>query len=248
MCMNYRLRSVARKLLSSVIQSLRVLNCNVDATSCNKSYIYLGINTEEVDVTVGPSYQDTGKPGPGSMPLQVNFSPGTEASRALAARHASGASQIFNLYMGQQTEIYDATSTGVAIAKIVIETSAEKTLGTLTGGVPPWGTATDYGSLAVGHVVEVATALWRVDGVEDDNYSQATKLRLSPVDGAADVGTAADYRIFNPVEVIENWLGHVVDMSGFSFDASSPVVDGTVSIAPTGILSVTMYKPLAWQS
>lgn len=211
------------------------------------SYAPTAAETEEVDVTVGPSYQDTGKPGPGSMPLQVNFSPGTKASRDLAAKHLSGEPQIFSIYLGQQVEIYDATATGVVAAKIAIDTTAGVTEGTLTGGLPPWGSATTYGTMAIGQVVQVGTALWRIDGLGDQNYNQATKLVLSPVDGAADVSAAADYRIFNPVEVLENWIGHVTDMSGFSFDASSPVVDGTVAIAPTGILSVDQYKPLVWQ-
>ena len=210
------------------------------------SYAPEAAETQTVSVTRGPDYQDTGKPGPGTMPLQVFFSPGTPAADALAQKHINGGSQIFNIYIGQQEDRYDATASGVAAAKIVIATAAGKTTGTLTGGTPPWGTATEYGTLAVGNVVEVSSALWRITGLEDANYNQQTKLTLKPIDGAADVGTASDYRIFEAVEINENWLGHVVDMSGFSFDASSPVMTSTVSIAPTQILSLTQYKPLAW--
>ena len=77
--------------------------------------------------------------------------------------------------------------------------------------------------MAVGNVVQVGNALvaCRMDW-KTTNYNQATKLTLkSASTGAADVGVADDYRVFDPIEVIENWIGHVVDMSGFSFDASA---------------------------
>ena len=210
------------------------------------SYAPTAAETQEVSVTRGPDYQDTGRPGPGNMPLQVFFSPGTEAARELAKKHLSGDSQIFSIYLGQQEDIYDATASGVAAAKIAITTAAGKTTGTLTGGMPNWGDAEDYGTLAVGHIVEVDAALWEILGIEDQNYNQASKLRLRPIDGAADVGTASDYRIYGAIFINENWLGNVIDMSGFSFDASSPVMTSNVTIAPKIILSATQYKPLAW--
>ena len=202
--------------------------------------------TQTLSPTRGPEYQDTGKPGPGTIPMQYFFSPGTEAADKLSDLYLNGTPNVFNIYMGQQVGIYNAEADGVAAAKIVISTTSGKTTGTLTGGTPPWGDTKHYGSLSIGMTVQVGAALWSILGLEDENYNQATKLRLAPIDGAADVGTADDYRIFKSRQVMENFLATVVDASGFSWDTTSPLTTGTITIAPSTILAMGQWKKLAW--
>ena len=200
---------------------------------------------QEIDVLDGPPESDVAPGGPGSLTIGMMLDMGSESYEMLFDLYQNGEPAIFNLYVGQRANRYDATAGGVARAKIAIATSGGETLGTLTDGVPPWGDAKSYGILAVGNHVQVANALWRIDGLEDSNYNQATKLRLTPIAGAADVGAPADYRIFTARRVRANWSGKVSVAGGEDLDASSPISQGGVTIIPESVLPKPTIIPWA---
>lgn len=200
-------------------------------------------SSNEVDPLDGPSEQDVTPGGPGTMTISFMLDTGSESYEKLYDLYLSGEPEIFNWYVGQRSGKFDATATGLVAAKIEIETTAGKTLGTLTGGVPPWGDASTFGALAVGNTVQVGAALWRLDGLEDENYNQSTKLRLTPIAGAADVGTATDYRIFTARRVRANWTGKVSVAGGEDTDSSNNIVQGSVTVIPESILPKPTILP-----
>ena len=194
--------------------------------------------TQTVDQLFGPPVQESGTAGPGSVSLSLILDEGSKEYQALYDLFISGGSASFNLYEGNQSVIFDNSAARVAIA-----TAANVSTATLTLGEIPFGNATEFGTIANGHVIQMTAddSLYRINKVNDTNYNQATTLDVTPLGNASGTQAAAAYRIVQTRLVKENWQGNVTLATDFSVDATNPVVQGNVTISPNQILPKVVH-------
>ena len=201
-------------------------------------------STDEM-TTIGDPIQEIGKPGVGEMPMTFLFGPGSLAHRTLQKLFRESRAEVFNIYMGAQVPIHDATATGHSAAKITIETATGKTEGALTGELPNWGDADTEGEIDLGCVVQVEDAMWWIRDLSNTAYDSTTKLVLEPVAGAADVATK-DYRIFKPRRVLPNFVANVSLTGGWDWNTDGSQSKMPVTLHPRSILSLDMFVPIGW--
>ena len=214
--------------------------------------------TSSVDMLDDPSFQDAGAASPGSFPMSMVVDPNSEDYEMLYDAFIAGSPMNFNWYVSKERNVYDATATGLTLAKCAIAAVSGELQATFTAGVPPWGTATAKGQMGRGNVIQFGSGnsaeMYRISkpvGASPD-YTQSMKLVVTAarnIDNnnalAGNSQTAGDYRIFVPRRVFANWSGRVIMAQSIQTDIGNTVVQGNVTIAPEAILPKPNYIPWA---
>ena len=201
--------------------------------------------TQPVDQLYGPPIQESGTAGPGSVQLGLILDEGSKAYEELYDRFAGTKSNTgtFNMYKGESDEVYYDSTARVEIA--TANGVSQATFSVIEIQKLPIGTADEWGEVAVGHVIQYVTggAMYRIDALSDQLYVAATKMQVTPLNGADPAHSAGEYRIVKTILVKENWQAGVTLAGDASTDATSPVVQGNVTISPKTLLPKAKHIP-----